>query len=480
MRYLFTLALFITLSIKGQIVCFDRTLSQPVYINDAGPSGISQLSTELKNNGAELVTTIQNSQRLNVLTSNGTDYTSLTYVLTPTIHRYYSNDLINYYKGLIFKGAHVVIIAEHENYYFNADNFNRLCQPYGITINKDAIKKGDSVESGWVVGKSDKYNLNNLCFYLPASLKCDSNVEHIATVDSNVVCASVKAGKGRITVLGDYEMLWNMTPTHGINYGDNKAFLTSLLSPPNNVYAGYTPNTQFVQWLKTATDSLGPYKFLLAEEVTNPAKLGKNDVVFFLYPTTYLNWPDSVFKRIHKAVIVGGEYSDYFKLLQDAGGINILNSLGYKREEMPINSIAKHFGLEFSQSVVNAGGQNDAKLQLSPFCCGDINEFQNYNNNKVESAGYLTLKDKGFTTLYSATGKELYYYGYLGYDETLGPDKTVPVPPWTTTLTNVPVCAYNKKVFAISAPVLWDYATSSIDRKDNTMTAAFKKWLKLK
>jgi hypothetical protein len=43
----------------------------------------------------------------------------------------------------------------------------------------------------------------------------------------------------------------------------------------------------------------------------------------------------------------------------------------------------------------------------------------------------------------------------------------------------VPVCAYNKKVFAISAPVLWDYINAN-DSKDNTMVAAFKKWLKMK
>lgn len=479
MKYIFTLALFITLSAKGQIVCFDRLLSQPVYLQDAGPSGMSQLSAELKNNGTELVTTIQNPQRLNVLTSNGTNYTSLTYVLTPTIHRYYSNDLINYYKGMILNGAHVVIIAEHENYYFNTDNLNRICQPYGITINNNAVKKGASVESGWVIGKSDKYNLNNLRFYLPASLHCDSNVERIATVDTNVICASVKAGKGRITVLADYEMLWNMTPTEGINYGDNKTFLTTLLSPPNNTQTGFTQNNQYVQWLKSTTDSLGPYKFLLAEDVANPAKLDRNDVVFFLYPTTYLNWPDSVFKRINKAVIVGGEYSDYFKLLQDAGGIAILNSLGYKKEEMPINSIAKHFGLEFSQSVVNAGGQNEAKLTTTPWCCDSENGFKSYCNNLIESGSYLTLKDKGFTTVYSATGKELYYYGYLGFDETLGADKIIPIPPWTTTLTNVPVCAYNKKVFAISAPVLWDYLTAN-EGKGNTMTTTFKKWLKMK
>ncbi|UPT67462.1 MAG: hypothetical protein M0D57_01915 [Sphingobacteriales bacterium JAD_PAG50586_3] len=480
MRYLFTLALFITLGVNAQIVCFDRILSQPVYVHDAGPSGISQLSNELQKNGAELVTTIQNWQRLNVLTANGSDYSGVVYVITPSIHRMYSNDIVNHYKGLINKGAHLVVIAEHENYYFNADNLNRLCQPYGITINNNAVKKGDSVESGWVVGKSDKYSLNNLCFYLPASLQCDSNVEHVATVDTNVICASVKAGKGRITVLGDYEMLWNMTPTQGINYGDNKAFLTNLLTPEDNPVQNYTPTSQFVQWLKASTDSLGPYKFWLAEDVTNPAKLGKNDVVFFIYPTTYLTWPDSVFKQIGKAVIVGGEYSDYFKLLQDAGGINILNSLGYKREEMPINSIAKHYGVTFSQSVVNGGGgENEANLKITTPCCGSEDGFKSYNNNMVESAGYLTIKTTGFTTPYTATGNELYYYGYLGFDETLGPDKIVPVPPGTTKLTNVLVCVYNKNVFAISAPVLWDYLTS-IDKKDNTMVAAFKKWLKMK
>ena len=480
MRYLFTLALLITLNLQGQIVCFDRTLSQPVYIHDAGPSGISQLSNELRKNSAELVTTIQNFQYLSVLTANGTDYTGVVYVLTPTIHRKYKYESVNYFKSLIAQGAHLVIIAEHENFYFNADHFNQICQPYGITINKDAVKKGDSVESGWVIGKSDKYNLNNLCFYLPASLQCDSNVERIAKVDDKIICASVKAGKGRLTVLGDYEMLWNMTPTHGINYGDNKAFLTNLLSPPQNTPIGYTQTAQFVHWLKDRTDSLGHYKFSVAEEVTNPAKLGKNDVVFFIYPTTYLNWPDSVFKKIGKAVIVGGEYSDYFKLLQDAGGINILNSLGYVRQEMPINAIAKQYGVTFSQSVVNAGGsENNAQLKITTPCCGSEEGFKSYSNNIVESGGYLTIKTTGFATPFTATGNELYYYGYLGYDETLGPDKMIPLPPGTTKLTNVLICVYNKNVFAISAPVLWDYLIS-IERKDNTMVAAFKKWLKMK
>jgi hypothetical protein len=480
MKYLFTLALFITLNLQGQIVCFDRTLSQPVYIHDAGPSGISQLSTELKNSGAELVTTIQNPQYLNVLTHNGTDYSSVVYILTPTIHRRYSNDDVRNLQANVREGMHLVVIAEHENYYFNADNLNRICQPYGITINNDAVKKGDSVESGWVIGKSHKYNLNNLCFYLPASLQCDSNVERIATVDDKVLCASVKVGKGRITVLGDYEMLWNMTPTHGINYGDNKAFLVNLLSPPKDDGMGYTQTAQFVQWLKDKTDSLGPYKFSLAEEVKNPAKLGKNDVVFFIYPTTYLNWPDSVFKKIGKAVIVSGEYSDYFKLLQDAGGINILNSLGYKREEMPINAIAKHYGVTFSQSVVNAGESiNKAQLKITTPCCGSEEGFKSYNNNTIESGGYLTIKTTGFSTPFTATGRELFYYGYLGYDETLGPDTIIPLPPGTTKLTNVLVCVYNKNIMAISAPVLWDYLIS-IDQKDNTMVKAFKKWLELK
>ena len=474
--------LLIFVKVNAQVVAFDRILSQPVYINDPGPSGISQLATTLQNNGIN-VFTLQSSSGYNTLATCGDNLSHYVFVFTPTIHRAYPNYILQDITYLIKNGAHIIVVAEHENYYYNADNLNKICEPYGIHINNNAIKKCDApdFECAWPVGKSEKYGLNNIRFYLPASLQCANGVEKIASIDTAVICASVKVGNGRVTVLGDYEMLWNMTPTHGINYGDNKAFMSKLFYVAPDTSAAFGTLPWRMQNLKKDTDSGGPGRFLIAEDIANPAEITKSDVVFFIKPTTYLTWPDSAFKKIGKAVIVGGEYSNYFTLLEKEGGINILSTLGYTHQDLPINKIAAHFGLEFSESVINAGGINNISDSINPICC--THPIGEDSNNFFEAGSFITKTtpdDNSFTTVFKTVGsyKELYYYGPLGFDLALGPDSIITMPNGAT-LTNAPLCLYNKRVFAVSYNYLWDQLLSPTSN-DMPMQKAFVKWLGLR
>lgn len=479
MRWLIAVLFLVSININAQVIAFDRILSQPVYINDPGPSGISQLVNTLKKDGSNIFT-IQSNNAYNT-NQHFDDLLHYIFVFTPTIHRAYSKYELQNIHTLVKNGAHIIVVAEHDNYYYNADNLNRICEPYGIKINCNSIKADNTLEGAWPIGKSEKYGLNNIRFYLPASLQCADNVERIATIDTSVVCASVKAEKGRITVLGDYEMLWNMTPSEGINYGDNKDFLRKLfhIEPDKNMYYGQIPD--YINSLKNEIDSINPRRFLIAENIINPKEITKNDIVFFIRPTTYLNWPDSIFKRIGKAVIIGSEYSNYFTMLQNEGGQNILDALGYKHEELPINIIAKHFGLRFSESVINSGGLNNIVLQNNPQCCTHL--IGEDSNNFYEASSLITQissTDKSFTTVFKTKGqyRELYYYGPLGFNIDLGPDSIIPMPN-SPAVMGAPLCLYNKRVFAVSYNYLWDQLLTPSDN-EGIMRKAFTQWLKLK
>ncbi len=473
--WLIFISLF-SVAAKGQVIVFDRTLSQPVYINDPGPSGISQLVDTLKGNGI-IVSTIQNPAIYDrYFCTNNVNFDHLLFVLTPPIHRAYTQSELDNFNCMLRIGAHILIVAEHDNYYYNADNLNKICEPYGIKINNSSVKKDKTLQGAWPIGSSKKYGLNNIKFYLPAPLTCVKNAEVIATIDTSIVCASVSAGKGKITVLGDYEMLWNMTATEGIAYGDNMAFLTKLFHLPVDTTTYYATTEDIILTLKQRVDSTFKGRFLIAENIKNPNEVTEHDVVFFITPTKNLNWPDSIYKRIKKAVIVGGEYGNYLKIVENEGGDEVLKELKYNPAPLPINTIASHFNLHFSESVLNSGGLNNIKISSNPYCC--LKAIEEYHNNRKESGSLITTSNGNFTTVYATNGKyaEQLYYGYLAFNESLGNDSIMPLP--NQDIANAPLCLYDKRAFVISVPFIWNDLLSGTNNE--YLLKAFNEWLQLK
>jgi hypothetical protein len=455
MRWLAAALVLVSININAQLVLFDRTLSQPVYLYDASPSGISTLVDNLKSKGYSTGLSELNPDYYGLFDRD--DFSHFSLVVTTPIYRSFPKATPESFKNYLEKGGHLILVAEHDNYYFNADNLNKICEPYGIKINNNAIKKcsGSDFECAWPKGKSTKYKLNNLRFYLPASLQCKAGVDIIATVDTAIVCASVNVGKGRLTVLGDYEMLWNMTPGHGINYGDNLQFLSDLIQP---VIKGQKDTLVSFESFEMFQYEFPEYGGRFVNSATvDPNKIKPNDIVIFMRPVKELNWPDSIFNKIKKAIIVGDENSNYFKMLNDEGGINVLNALGYKHAELPINSIAKHFGIQFSESIVCTGYINDVDIETNPTNVNSkLGTIETY---KHSAASAITTTNKKYTVFYKAEkgSKELPYHGVLGFDSTL-PSDTLLLFPNAKAADGAIIGYYDKRVWAVSKFELWGRA----------------------
>ena len=155
--------------------------------------------------------------------------------------------------------------------------------------------------------------------------------------------------------------------------------------------------------------------------------------------------------------------------------------IGYKHQELPINIIAKHFGLQFSESVINSGGLNNIVLQSNPPCC--THPTGEDSNDFYEASSLITKTsstDKSFSTVFKTKGqyKELYYYGPLGFNAEIGPDSIIPMHN-STIITDAPLCLFNKRVFAVSYNYLWDQLLTPSDNK-MIMRSAFTQWLNLK
>lgn len=471
-------------------IMIDHSQCQPVYPYDAGPSGVSYFVDKvIRPNYLFFDFDLADFEGGNIFDEDKLQNTII--VVPPTIHKKFTTIKIKKPTDTEFKdvllydywlehGANIVFIAEHENYYFNATNINSVTEKYGIHVNSNAVKQGADITGNWPMGQSKWFGIDSLKFYLPASLKCAADAQVWATIDTAVVCASVAAGKGTVTVITDYELFWNMTPEHGIHYGNNARFLSTIFNEllekaDSAELVDYNPS--FIYSYYNEDEAFLGYKFVDYKQV-DPTHINPKDIVVFDRPIEYINWPDSVFNKIKKALIICDANSNYFGMLQKEGGQGVLDVLGYKHQRLPINLIARQFGIQFSESIVCDGNINDMHLPLKGVgLMHRICEYPSYKYTGSSMILPLTVGNKvnGKIIARADSGSvEIDYNSPLGFDESLGPDTTLRISN-AKPATGAIMAYSDKRVFAISGREL-KYQLFQADY--SSLRQEFIKWLK--
>jgi hypothetical protein len=148
----------------------------------------------------------------------------------------YSPAAINAIHAFLDSGGGVLLISEHDNIYRNADIQNTVTETFGISVlSFHANEKSTTRWGGWPICRSALLDADNICFYWPAPLRVIPPAEELALIkrpanpDHAVVAALNRSRKGAFAVIGDFEVIWNMTAGNGIDYGDNSQFILKLI-----------------------------------------------------------------------------------------------------------------------------------------------------------------------------------------------------------------------------------------------------------
>jgi hypothetical protein len=367
-------------------VIFDQSNEQIYSPFDTGFSGLSRFATLIR----EMNWTVSSNSRplhqiLPLLNSK-----EKILVLGVAIYRKYSQEDLRAIKDFIQTGGGVLVIVEHDDLFKNQTFQNELISQFGIrALPSQALGEGKKWEENiWPIGYSPVFNLNQIQTFLPAPLKLSKKVRPLLFLkkprnkEENIVAAWAQYRKGNIIVLGDQEILWNMTSTSGVRKGQNKKFLTQIL---NILHSEKRPTSiphkeNFLTTGKNAlfyTDSFsqGPEKSLsglssMADELRqmgysihsggNGLNFTKFDLVIVAIPLTILKRPNELSKAKKLILITDGQ-SDILSKDEKLREI-FEKSLGLKINFMeydnPINSIIKNSGLEFFKGTLTAKGVN--------------------------------------------------------------------------------------------------------------------------
>ena len=367
-------------------VIFDQSNEQIYSPFDTGFSGLSHFATLIR----EMHWTVSsNSKPLHQLLPN-LDSKEKILVLGVAIYRKYSQEDLQAIKKFIETGGGVLVIVEHDDLFKNQTFQNELISQFGIrALPSKALGEGKKWEENiWPMGHSPFFNLKQIQTYLPAPLKLSKEVKPLLFLkrpknkEENIVAAWAQHEKGNIIVLGDQEILWNMSPNSGIRAGQNKVFLTQILNkllseknpkliPHKDDIFNLGKNVLFY------TDSFaqGPEKSLsglssMADELSkmgysihtggNDEDFAKFDLIIVAVPLTVLKRPKELIKA-KKLVLISDGQSDILnndeqlqEMLKKDLGLKI-NNTEYVN---PINPLIRNSGLEFFKGTLTAKGVN--------------------------------------------------------------------------------------------------------------------------
>lgn len=433
MRWLWLILISCSLHAQNCNILIDQTLGQPIYPFDEGPSGLYTFLNILQpfDSTDKTGLVIPVTQNLDSAIANPKNKLL---VLTPTINRSYSVSTIQNIQKFVKEGGNLLVFGEHENYYNNSVELNRICSEFGITILSNAYKKGEGITGGWVKVNCPQYKLKGIDFYLPATLKLSGTAKVLAKADTAIVAATALYGKGKVVVMADYEIAWNFAlKKNPVNHTFLLKSISWLAGFPIEKYYNVIPTYVFNNKGQQVVTS----GWRIADLVTSSilSKL-PNDSTYIdmLGPLPANYFPHT---GANKTIIVGDGNSDYMHMLTYAGGQPILDAIGYKPYELPINSIAKEFGLRFSSQTLTNKCINGYNITLQP------------TDQKASCVSFIdTLDSRKFTVFYTADAMALDYNGPLGADD-FSADTCLQLPAGYLPEKKI-VGLYNKQVFAIS------------------------------
>jgi len=239
--------------VYGQHIVFDVSRSQPFFPHDAGFAGSSVLAGMLHGAG---YTVSVNSRRLDVLLAD--DKRPNLLVIPPTVFQKHTESEVEAVQQYVRSGGNLLLVIEHENFFGNASNANRFLRETGVEVLADRMERYD------VKHFAEKYRYrantaftrkDSVVFYFPAVIRLKDSAQAVAkTSDGTVLASQTPLGAGNVAVWADFEIIWNMTPTTGIHYGDNAKFAMEtfrrLAGTPVNITYNETSGKKNV-WLNT-------------------------------------------------------------------------------------------------------------------------------------------------------------------------------------------------------------------------------------
>lgn len=456
MRWLW-LILF-SISVKAQqpfTIIVDQTLGQPVYPFDEGPSGFYNMLSLLEAAENRVIPIVDK------LDSAIASPQNKILILTPTINRSYKPETIKNIQQFVKNGGNLLVFTEHENYYNNSIELNRITEEFGIKTMPDGYKKGPELKDVWLKAKCPKYKLNDVIFYFAATLQLSKNAQKLASIDTATVAATATYGLGKVAVLSDYEMAWNFATN---DKPSNGLFLMALFK--DFFKCDYTL-WQYVMWDYVIPNkknnstiicegNTALYPTIGTLGLANPKPndtlmiycFGSKDLFFSAKDTTA------------KYLLIADGSSNFWLPIQTMGGQYILDELKYEEKETNTNKAAAQFGLHFGQKTLVDTCINSYKITLQP------------GNQKASCVGYIdTLQTGHFTVVYTANATAVDYNAPLGGEE-YSPNYCY------ANIANKQqyiVALYNKRVFAIADMELFQNIKSN-----PYLLKAFQDWINLR
>ncbi len=220
-------------------VVFDQSQEQVYSPFDVGYSGMSRLTRALRYDGARVRLSSQSLETF-LPTFHGLDRVL---VLGVAMERTWRPAELAAIHAFLRAGGGVLVVVEHDDLFHNATFQNQLTTAYGIsTLPELALAQATQPAPGWPTCGADRFGLEEIVLYGPAPLALETPAEELAVVSHPerpehrvVAAANLHIGAGRMVVLGDAEVLWNMTPVSGIRQGDNPNFVIGVF----RLLAGY-------------------------------------------------------------------------------------------------------------------------------------------------------------------------------------------------------------------------------------------------
>lgn len=225
-KWLFLSIVFCAGFARAQIV-FDVSRDQPFFPHDAGYAGSSLFAAELYRAGYAVSLNRLPLDRLLAETR------PVLLVVPPTIFRQHADSEVQAVIRYVKSGGSLLLVCEHENYFGNAGNLNRFLEGSGISIladkaeNPSAEHFADRSRPSVLTPATKK---DSVVFYLPALLQLADSTASVARTPAGECLAAVAPWEsGRVGVVADLEIFWNMSPATGIRYGQNKEFVLYLV-----------------------------------------------------------------------------------------------------------------------------------------------------------------------------------------------------------------------------------------------------------
>jgi hypothetical protein len=314
----------------------------------------------------------------------------------------YTDKEINYLKKYVNDGGRLVIIVEHDNF-FNSTVFqNKLLKEFGMYSRFDAVY-GDSEKDSmphWPLVTDELFNLKNIRFFLPSSLKfinqanIFSKVKYPQADGDFATFLYKKVGKGKVIVFSDMEIFWNMGGDIGVNYGDNLNYLLNSFSLLTQCTA--KANDKNIINLKPSKQITNPrrvhFEFPWPKMILNASISGFSKFINYFKTNGFIvsigqSKDINFYKKLDLAVVLDPLESKYINenvthskkiLFLGDGQTNILKkepelkkmlnekfNLKVRKQEYPINKITRKFGFLFNQHTLidDANKENALNIQ---------------------------------------------------------------------------------------------------------------------